>query len=332
MRKYGRFMAALSLVSMLLACGKPEERVVNVPEDSTEEPADVPDAPGDTDVPGDDDEPGNGELRFLGSIADGASFTYDHAAHEGVDIGYWYAQVRSGDGDWETREASEASNAAFYKDVRFTVTDKATGKEADWCSIGYGSADGVINSTHWILSLGANTGTAARIALVTAGFPSSVEGYSLLPGLGTHSIEIVQNKELAPGEIIGEMTFANITSRGGEYGFGPDAVPGQNLFYDAVQIRIYGSENWQTIEASADETIYGGIGISVIDDASGSAATWCRVLRRERDTWFYAVLESNSGAVRSATVTLTFPSAAGGYRLLDGEGSFAFRIRQEAGK
>ena len=329
-------MSALAIAAMLFACGTPEEEEVNAPEQNVENPGNNPggnDDPGNNDDPGTGDDPGTvvkGDLQFLGSIADGASFSYDYTAHENVDLGYWYAQVRTQGGAWQTMEASEPSNAAFYKDVTFSITDKATGAPAEWCSVAYGNVEGVINSTHWILNVSENTGSAARIALVKAEFPASADGYVLLAGLETLSIEVVQNKKLAEGEIIGEMTFANITSRGGEYKFGPDAVAGQNLFYDAVQVRANGSSAWQTIEANTDETIYKEIGITVTDDADGNAASWCQVLRRDRDTWLYANIEANTGAERSATVTVTFPSVVNGYKLLDGEGSYVFKISQQA--
>ena len=142
----------------------------------------------------------------------------------------------------------------------------------------------------------------------------------------SYDVTITQNK----AGFSGYMSFAKITSRNTNYSFTYNTSGVQNLFYAAVQISLDGETGWSTIEANVDESYYTGISATVIDNATGIAADWCSVYRRSADSWMVVNLTENTGAERSATVTVSYPVEANGYRLLDGEGTFVFTISQSA--
>jgi len=324
MKKYRFFLAVLAIGAMLVACQKPVEEPGKTPDEQPEEPGG--EEPGGEEPGG--EEPGGettskGELQFLGNITDGMSFDYPADANASIDLGYWYAQIKPEGGEWQTMEANDPANSAYYKDIVFESSEP-------WCKVGYGAADGVINSTHWMLALEENTGDANRSATVTATFPDAVGDYVLLDGLKTRTITINQAKKASADEIVGEMTFKNVTSRGSEYKFATEGATARGLFYDAVQTRLTGSETWRTVEPREDAAFYQW-DIAVVDNATNAPATWCQAVLRNNDTWVDATVEANTGAARSATVTITFPTKASGYQLLEGEApTYSFVISQEA--
>ena len=141
-----------------------------------------------------------------------------------------------------------------------------------------------------------------------------------------YDVTITQNK----AGFSGYMSFSRITDRAASYNFSCDQFGIKNLFYAAVQTSLDGETGWGTIEANVDESYYTGISATVIDNATGTAADWCSVYRRSKDTWMVAELEENTGAERSATVTVTYPSEANGYKLMTGESTYVFTITQRA--
>ena len=269
-----------------------------------------------------------GTLTYEGSIANNQSFNYDHNAQSNIDLGYYFARTQNTGESTSTIRENVSGNEAFYN-VSFAVIDDATGTTADWLTVAYGN-----NSTHWILNAAGNTGTTTRSATVTASFPAIADGYVLGDGFATRVIKVSQNPELAPDTVIGDLSYAQNTTVGASYHYNFGATNAAGLGWLLVTTRISGASSWTGCEANQGDNealYYAGITCSVIDDATGTTADWVTVYRTPNDTWWRANVSANTGAARSATVTLTFPTFANHYQLLSTESATrVFTISQDA--
>ena len=259
-----------------------------------------------------------GDLRYTGSINNNQSITYDETAHNNVDLGYWFAQVKNtGDADWTNKENTNG-NEGFYN-ISFDIRDDATGSTADWLTVSYGT-----NSTHWILNATANTSGAFRTATVTASFPSFVDGYVLADGFASRTIRVSQTPELAVDTVIGDLSYSQNTSIGSTYNFGASAATNQDLGWLLISTRLTGESGWTGREADQGDNnslYYDGITFDVIDNATGVTATWCTINRPAGNTRWYVSVTENTGTARSATITAHFPTFSNHYELLVGESS-----------
>lgn len=113
----------------------------------------------------------------------------------------------------------------------------------------------------------------------------------------------------------------NVSNNAGTYG----------LSYWYAQIKDNGSETWTTRENKPGTAqFYNNVSFEVIDDATGTEATWCTVAYRNGDTWWDVTVQDNtSSEVRSATITATFTDVDG-YVLVDGSKNKTVRVFQEA--
>lgn len=84
-----------------------------------------------------------------------------------------------------------------------------------------------------------------------------------------------------------------------------------------------------TRENEAGNEAYYNVKVSVIDDATGTTATWLNVGYGEHSTHWFLTAEANTTASnRSATVTATFPTFVDGYALESGYATKTIKISQ----
>lgn len=258
-----------------------------------------------------------GTLKYEGSL--GSSYTYDDKAQNNIDLGWWFASTTdSAEGSTAKTRENVVGNEAYY-DVKISVIDDATGTTATWLNVGYGEY-----STHWFLNAEANTTASNRSATVTATFPAAVDGYILESGYATKTVKISQTRALGEDDIIGELSYVQNSSIGNAYTYGA-STSYNDLGWLLITTRNTGESGWTGREAGEgnnDALYYSGITFSVTDDATGEAATWCRVNRPTGNTRWYVTLDENKGTTaRTATITATFPTVSNHYQLVTGEAS-----------
>lgn len=257
-----------------------------------------------------------GTLKYQGSLA--SSYTYDDNAQNNIDLGYWYASTSDSDDPNKIRENKDGDEI-FYSGIQFSIIDDATGTTANWLSVQYEEDD-----THWILNVNANTTGANRKATITATFPNAVSGYILESGYATKTVTITQYRALGENDIIGELSYVQNSGISATYTYGASAS-NNDLGWLLIMTKDTGSTSWTAREANQgnnDALYYSGITFSVTDDATGEAATWCRVNRPTNDTHWNVSLDENKGSTaRTATITATFPTVSNHYQLATGEAS-----------
>ena len=127
-----------------------------------------------------------GELRYEGGLAQEYSFSCN--AGQG-GLSYWYAQTCDTGADvWVTREGRDLPE--YYKDVRFVITDDATGAPADWLEVYYRAGD-----TWWDYKLLSNEQPAPRSATVTALY-DDVNGYLIGDAYRAKTVKVIQKARL----------------------------------------------------------------------------------------------------------------------------------------
>ena len=113
------------------------------------------------------------QLKYGGDV--NADKTFDSAAVDNFDLGWWAAQVSDNAGAaWSIYEHT-AENEDFYA-VTTNAVDLETGSAAGWVSFGYGAL-----STHLLVSVTENTGKVDRNAKITVTFPAQINGYTVNP-------------------------------------------------------------------------------------------------------------------------------------------------------
>lgn len=259
-----------------------------------------------------------GTLKYEGSLR--SSYSYDDKAQNNIDLGWWFASTTdSAEGSTATTRENRNEDVIFYTGIQFSIIDDATGTTADWLSVQYQE-----NNTHWILNVNANTTGVNRQATITATFPNAVSGYILESGYATKTVKISQTRALGEDDIIGELSYVQNSSIGNAYTYGA-STSYNDLGWLLITTRNTGESGWTGREAGEgnnDALYYSGITFSVTDDATGEAATWCRVNRPTGNTRWYVTLDENKGTTaRTATITATFPTFSNHYQLVTGEAS-----------
>lgn len=256
-----------------------------------------------------------GDLLYEGGIPE--SINIPHDASTG-GIGYWYARTKDKDSnDWVTREANVPENAPFYQSVTFTVTDDATGAEADWLTVAYRA-----NDTWWDYTATANPSSEPRSATITATY-ADAGGYLIQDASRTKTTRIVQaaHTDLKTLGFYGGVGDQTISGTG---------VNAQSLGYCVITVDGTLAEDWSG-NSHNEQALYANVEIVCREgSAEGPVVDWLTVeygkdgSGKHNSTHLLATASANTGdAARKALVCCTY-TAPEGYQFENGQ-STAFR-------
>lgn len=249
-----------------------------------------------------------GDLMYTGDIPETVN-----VGHKGgtSGIGYWYARSKDKDSeDWTTRENKDG-NEGFYSNVKFVITDDATGAVADWATVTYRSGD-----TWWDYTVQPNTVTEPRSATVTAYFDDA-DGYLIGEEYMTKTTKIVQEayNDIKKISFWGGIDDIDIEAAGGKTGWSWWVMQ-----VDGVNMETWSDETTQSLYKAGKFVCYDYAG-----DVKGDVVDWLTVAYRTdadgrvSDTWWDIVAVENTADVeRKALVEFTMP-AMEGYTYADGD-------------
>lgn len=256
-----------------------------------------------------------GDLLYEGGIPESTNIS--HQAASG-GIGYWYARTKDKDSnEWVTREANVAENAVFYQNVTFTVTDDATGAEADWLTVKYRA-----NDTWWDYTATANESSEARSATITATY-TDAGGYLLQE---TSQIKITRVIQAAHTDLKTLAFYGGV----GDQTISGAGVNAQSLGYCVITVDGVFAEDWGG-NSHDEQALYSNVEIVCRDgSAEGPVVDWLTVQYgkdaegRHNSTHLLATAPANTGSTaRKALVCCTY-TAPEGYQFENGQKT-AFR-------
>lgn len=141
-------------------------------------------------------------------------------------------------------------------------------------------------------------------------------------------IKLDAEHRVADSDVIGTLKYEG--SLGSNYSYDDKAQNNIDLgwWFASTTDSAEGSTP-KTRENEAGNEAYYDLKVSVIDDATGTTATWLNVGYGEHSThWFLTAEANTTTSNRSATVTATFPAAVNGYVLEPGYDTKTIKISQ----
>lgn len=257
-------------------------------------------------------------LGFYGGVGDQ---TISGSGVTAQSLGYCVITV---DGVFAEDWGGDSHNEqALYSNVEIVCRDgSAEGPVVDWLTVEYGKdAEGKHNSTHLLATAPANTGSAARKALVCCTY-TAPEGYQFENGQTTAFRQFFVNQPSASADK--ELAFwGGLAS---EYTHDASAQTAWGLSYWVITVDGSNATDWAN-DSLNEQALYGAAEFKCYDytdGVRGEEVDWVTVDYKSEngkyiDTWWLADIKANeTGAVRKAEVVCTFPEMKG-YTFKDGQ-------------
>lgn len=257
-------------------------------------------------------------LGFYGGVGDQ---TISGAGVNAQSLGYCVITV---DGtlaeDWGGDSHNEQ---VLYGNVEIVCREgSAEGPVVDWLTVEYGKdAEGRHNSTHLLATASANTGDAARKALVCCTY-TAPEGCQFEGGAATAFRQFFVNQPSASADK--EIAFWG--GLAAEYTHDASAQTAWGLSYWVITVDGSNATDWNN-DSLNEQALYGAAEFKCYDftdGVRGEEIDWVTVDYKFEDgkyidTWWLADIQANeTGAVRKAEVVCTFPEMEG-YTYKDGQ-------------
>ena len=256
-----------------------------------------------------------GDLLYEGGIPETTNI--GHQASSG-GIGYWYARTKDKDSnDWVTREANVPENAVFYKNVKFSIIDDATGAEADWLTVTYRA-----NDTWWDYTATANTAAQPRSATITATYDDA-GGYLIQDASRVKITKVIQ------------AAHSDLRTLGFYGGVGDQTVSGagvkaHSLGYCVITVDGVYAEDWGG-DSHGEQALYSNVEIVCREgSAEGPVVDWITVQYgksadgKHNSTHLLATASANNTSAARKTLVCCTYTAPEGYQF-EGGAKTAFR-------